>query len=395
MTDAEKKWQSCLAPGVRADPEFLEMVIDAVAHPGFVKDREFRYVVVNRAFEQIVGHPREHLLGKGDAAFFPEDQARFFRDKEHEVLARGQTVHIQEEPLTDARGVTHILATTRVPLCDKQGVVTHVVGVIHEITRLKEVEEALRQANEQLEARVQARTAELRLAQQELLKKERFTVLGQLAGGLAHELRNPLASIANAVAVLERRLSSLTDADVTTALSIVREEVWTANHIISDLLDYARIRPPTLRTALLREIVEAALEAKPIPPEIQLECHVPHELELVADERQIRDALGNLVLNALEAMPGGGKLRVTAQGDEESITLEVADTGQGVPDVLQPLLFEPLVSSKPMGLGLGLATARALVENHGGTLRCMPDGGVGARFEIVLPRRSPGAPVEQ
>jgi PAS domain S-box-containing protein len=385
---------SCPATAAEADPEFLSGIIDAIAHPVFVKDRRFRFVVVNRALEEMVGHARADMLGKDDFDFFPREQAEFFRQKDQEMFATGKPVWIDEESITDASGRTHILCTTKVPLRNARGATTHLVGVIREITQLKETEEALRQANEQLEARVQARSAELRQAQQEILRKERFTVLGQLAGGVAHELRNPLASIANAVAVLERRLDAPIDQDVATALTIVREEVWAANHIISDLLDYARIRPPTCRPALVGEIVDAALELKSIPAEISVERQVTEELELVADERQIRDALGNLVRNALEAMPAGGTLRITAEADADTVTLVVADTGQGVPDFLQPLLFEPLVSSKPMGLGLGLATARALVENHGGTLRCVSTGGPGARFEIVLPRNARNVPAE-
>jgi PAS domain S-box-containing protein len=377
-----------------ADPEFLRGIIDAIAHPVFVKDREYRFVMVNRALEELVGRARKDLLGKTDFDFFPHEQAEFFRQKDEEMFTAGAPVSIEEEPITDAAGCTHILSTTKVPLRDARGQTTYLVGVIREITRLKEAEEALRQANEQLEARVQARSNELRQAQYEILRKERFTVLGQLAGGLAHELRNPLAAIANAIAVLERRLDTTGDTDVATALNIVREEVWSANHIISDLLDYARIRPPTCRPALVREIVDAALEHKSIPAQISIERRVCDELEMVVDERQIRDAIGNLVRNAVEAMPGGGTLRVTAEANDGTVTFVVADTGQGIPDVLQPLLFEPLVSSKPMGLGLGLATARALVENHGGTLRCVPTTGPGARFEIVLPHSARTGPAE-
>jgi PAS domain S-box-containing protein len=382
------------AVSAQVDPEFLSGIIDAIAHPVFVKDRQFRFVIVNRALEQMVGHSRADMLGKDDFDFFPREQAEFFRQKDQQMFATGEPVWIDEEPITDAFGRTHVLCTTKVPLRNAQGETTHLVGVIREITRLKETEEALRQANEQLDTRTDGGGAELRQAQQEILRKERFTVLGQLAGGVAHELRNPLAAIANAVAVMERRLDTRADQDVATALCIVQEEVWAANHIISDLLDYARIRPPTYRPALVREIVDAALELKAIPNDISVERQVTEELELVADERQIRDALGNLVRNALEAMPAGGTLRVTARADADTLTLVVADTGQGVPEGMQPLLFEPLVSSKPMGLGLGLATARALVENHGGTLRCVSTGGPGARFEMVLPRNGRSGPAE-
>ena len=134
----------------RVDARFLAEVVDHIGHPIFVKDRKFRFVLLNRALFEVVGYTREQMLGKTDYDFFPRAEADFFRAKDEEVFARGEMVEIEAEPITDAAGKKHVLATTKVPLRDGRGEITHLVGIIHDITRLKEAEDALRQANEDL-----------------------------------------------------------------------------------------------------------------------------------------------------------------------------------------------------------------------------------------------------
>ena len=198
--------------GGRATPfeaAFLEAIFEHVAHPLFVKDRAFRFVLVNRALCEMVGRSRDDLLGRTDYDFFTPAEADNFRREDLEVFTLGRERIIEAEPLTDARGKRHILATTKVPLRQATGEVTHVVGIIHDITELKAAEEALRHANEALDHRVAERTAALAAAQAELMRKERLAALGQLAGGLAHQIRNPLGAIVNAAALLERSLRSV------------------------------------------------------------------------------------------------------------------------------------------------------------------------------------------
>src|SRR6185436_19340783 len=122
--------------------------VDHIADPIFVKDRQFRFVLLNRALCTMVGYPREEMLGKTDYDFFPKEEADFFRQKDVEMFAIGEPVVIEAEPITDSSGRRHVLATSKAPLRDESGQITHVIGVIHEITRLKEAEDALRQANE-------------------------------------------------------------------------------------------------------------------------------------------------------------------------------------------------------------------------------------------------------
>jgi PAS domain S-box-containing protein len=371
-------------------PGFLEEVVRHVAHPIFVKDRAHRWVWVNDALAELMGRPRDELLGRTDHDFFPASQADFFHLKDREVFASGEAVTIAAEPMNDASQRTHVLATTKVPLRGPSGEVTHIVGITHDITHLKEVEEALRLANEELERRVEERTRALRDAQNALLRKERLAVLGQLSGGLAHQIRTPLSTIGNAVAVLRRRLHGAGDEDTQRALVIIDEEIREANRIITDLLDFARVRPPSTAALPVADLIDGALgAAAPLDP-IAVLREVPPDLIVAVDERQTRDALGNVIRNALEAMGDEGRLTLRATAAPPFACIAVEDTGPGVAEEALVHLFEPLVTTKALGLGLGLTTARALIENQGGNIRYVKASGVGARFEIRVPLAEQG-----
>lgn len=377
--------------GLRGQSRILRDILEYIADPIFVKDRSHRWVILNRAFCALVGRPASALLGKTDHDFFPPEQADFFHEKDKEVFQTGASVTIGEEPMLDALGRVHILRTTKVPVVTA-GRVTHIVGIIHDITHLKGVEEELRRANELLEQRVEERTRALQVARDALLREERLSVLGRLSGGVAHQIRNPLAAIRNATAVLRHRLGREGDAGVAQALAIIDEEVTEANRIISDLLDYASIRPPRLADVEVTDLVEGALARASAPSDIVIRRELADGLRARIDGRQTRDALANVIRNGIDAVEGGGEageagiVTLRTSGEGELVTLTVEDNGPGVAEAAVPLLFEPLVTTKSLGLGLGLATAKALIENQRGTIAYHPAPAGGARFEIRLPR---------
>lgn len=367
-------------------PSRVASILDAVAHPIFVKDRSFRFVLLNQAFIDLVGYPREELLGKTDYDFFREAEARFFREKDLELLRTSSTVRIEEEPITDAAGRVHILATTKVPLRDSDGDVTHIVGIIHDITKLKEAEDRLRVANEELESRVRERTAALLHAQHRLIRQERLAVLGQLIGGLAHQIRNPLGAITNATFVLRRLLKDSSEPDVRRSLDILLEEAQQANRIVTDLVEYARVRPPTPERVSLESLVREVLKRSPPPDEVEVEVLLDTLPPVSVDPGQLADALTNLLQNAYEAVPRpGGRILCKGSVDGSALVVAVEDSGTGVPDHAVARLFEPLVTTKANGLGLGLATARTLVENQSGSLTYRRSTLGGACFEVRLP----------
>lgn len=359
-----------------------------VAHPIFVKNLDHRWIWVNEAFARLVDRPREELLGKTDYDYVPKDQADFFYTKDRECF-EGNTVEVEEEPLTLPEGRTRWLSTTKVPLRSPDGSVTHLVGIIHDITRLKLIEEALRRSRAEVESRIEERARELKMAQNALLRKERLVVLGQLTGGLAHQIRTPLTAITNAAAVLRRKLGSSMDPDTRTALAILNEEVWEANRIITDLIDFARVRPPSSVVVNVDRLITLALAAVPGMEGIEIVRAIPEDLSAWIDERQMRDAIANVIRNGHEAMGDKGTLTIAAHREGHDVVIAIGDTGPGMAADALSHLFEPLLTTKALGLGLGLPTAKALIENQLGSIRhvARPEGG--ACFEIRVPAEDP------
>lgn len=388
MTEPTRGAQLPFAVADSAD--LLRSIVDHVGLPVFVKDRAFRYVLVNPALGELLGQRADDLIGKTDYDVVPREQADFFRQIDLQVFERGEPIVIEEEPLTDQQGANHILRTVKEPIRDPAtGEVTHLVGIITDVTLLKNAERALRSANEELEHGIRARTAELENAQAELLRKERLSVLGRLAASVAHQIRNPLAAIATASSILRRKLASSGDPEVGQALTAILEEVWGANRIITDLLDYARVKIPVLAPIEVEELLEQAIVAAAPPDAVSFERELDPDLRVDVDLRQARDAIASVIRNGCEAMPSGGRLRLSANREGDTVLIAVEDSGPGLTREAIKGLFEPLVTSKPLGLGLGLATARLLLENQKGSIRAATQRGGGARFEIRLPLAGP------
>jgi PAS domain S-box-containing protein len=256
-----------------------------------------------------------------------------------------------------------------------------------ELAERVRIEQQIRLLNEKLEQRVEERTRELREAQGQLVQQERLTVLGRLAGGVSQELRNPLGIIHNAIYFL-RLIQPEADEKVSEYFGIIETEIRQADKIISDLLDFSRNQPPDAEPLQIPRLVQRVFEQLPPPENIRLTLALPENLPLIwADRAQMLQVLGNLVLNAYQAMPEGGELRLSAfyLEAEHTLRLSLRDTGPGVPLENQSKLFQPLFTTKPKGLGLGLALCRNLIEANGGGIEFETEPGFGATFNLFFP----------
>ncbi|MCK5134071.1 MAG: PAS domain S-box protein [Candidatus Sabulitectum sp.] len=225
----------------------------------------------------------------------------------------------------------------------------------------------------------------MKRVEEELVRKEKLAVLGQLSGGVGHELRNPLGVISNAVYFLQMTLS---DADETTReyLEIISSEVRNSEKIVSDLLDLSRIKPSDREKIAVSELFDQVLEKQPPPGKVKVNSEIPPELPLVfADPGQMAQVLMNLVTNAYQAMPEGGMLTVGARAEKEKVSLFVTDTGCGISEKVMLKIFEPLFTTRSRGIGLGLPVSRNLVEVNGGTLDVQSEQGRGSTFTVILP----------
>ena len=250
----------------------------------------------------------------------------------------------------------------------------------------KRAEEALREYSNRLEKRVEERTRELREAQEQLVRRERLAVLGQLAGGVGHELRNPLGAIKNAAYFLNMVIEE-PEPEVKEMLEVLDKEVGTSEGIISSLLDFARPKPLSQQPADVNEVVQEALSRTTVPENVEVVSRLDEALPIIpADPVQLSQVFGNIVLNAIQAMSEGGQLTVTSEvAGPEWVSVSFTDTGVGISEENSEKLFEPLFTTKARGIGLGLALVKTLVEGHGGTIEVQSEMGRGSTFTVRLP----------
>ena len=191
--------------GDHTSAELLGRIVDSVADPIFVKDEQHRWIMVNQAVCDLMGHPRDALLGKSDFDFFPTEEAEVFWEKDEEVFSSGCT-NINEERLTDGEGRTRVIVTKKSVLRDEAGK-KMLVGVIRDITDLKQAERNLQQIKDDLEQKVEQRTAEVRKTQEMLLHAQKMDAIGQLAGGVAHDFNNLLSVLQGSLELITLRTS--------------------------------------------------------------------------------------------------------------------------------------------------------------------------------------------
>lgn len=259
------------------------------------------------------------------------------------------------------------------------------------------------EANQTLEGRVFHRTQELEEAnkqlleaQDQLLRTEKLAAIGQLAGSVAHDLRNPLGVIKNAIYYLRRRLSGSEVAQsnprIGQFLQIIDQEVEHSNQVIADLMTFARVNAPSLSPTDLLEVLESAQSGMEINENVRVARRFDADLpDVLADSEQLRRVFMNLTMNAQDAMPEGGELTVSARRVDGFAEVAFSDTGVGISDEDVKKVFDPLSTTKSNGTGLGLAICQQIVSRHGGTIGVASQPSAGATFTVRLPLDSNGS----
>jgi signal transduction histidine kinase len=248
----------------------------------------------------------------------------------------------------------------------------------------------IRLLNVELEHRVELRTAELRLAQEQIVRKERLAALGQLTATVAHELRNPLSSIRNSLFTVKDAVDRA-GIEIERPLARMQRSIVRCDGIINDLLEYTRFQDLRRRLITVDTWLAETLGEQPIPSDIvvQRDFNAPGR-RINFDSERMRRVVVNLIDNAVQAMTDGGpgrRIRVSTHVDRvdaDSFELVVEDTGPGIPPDVLPRIFEPLFSTKTFGTGLGLPTVKQIVEQHGGDIAIDSEPGRGTRVTVRL-----------
>jgi PAS domain S-box-containing protein len=341
-----------------------------------------RFLDVNETACRDLGYSREELLSMSifdiDSSFSQDTKKMIEEQVQKSGAARYEGIHRRKDGSSFAVEVSIGTASL-----DK----LYVLCVVRDITERKLTEEKIRKLNEELEAKVQKRTKQLLEAQEELVRNEKLAVLGQVAGSVGHELRNPLGVMSNAVYFLQTVLS---DADETTKeyLNIIKDEIAGSERIVSDLLDSVRTKPPQIQTVGITELIEQTLRKYIVPSSVTVKLDIPATLPpLRVDAMQIQQVLRNLISNGVEAMPEGGTLEIRAVENKQdrTVTVSVRDSGIGMAPEVLPKLFQPLFTTKARGIGLGLVVVKNLTQANGGSVKVESEVGKGSVFSVILP----------
>ncbi len=229
-------------------------------------------------------------------------------------------------------------------------------------------------------------STKLRGAQDALVRSERLSAIGQLASSVAHELRNPLGVMKNVVYYFNMLELGKDNDEVKENLDILATEIENSNKIISDLLEFARIKEPALRPENINTIVKQVLNRLGKSPNIEVLTELGYTLpDMEVDALQIQQVFYNIAKNALETMDKGGALKIKTNLKGDFIETSFVDTGSGISKENLVKIFNPLFSTKVKGTGLGLSVCQSLVEGHGGEIAVESEVGKGTTFTVKLP----------
>ena len=231
------------------------------------------------------------------------------------------------------------------------------------------------------------RLGQLHHLEAQLRRRDRLHALGEVAMGLAHEIRNPLGIIKTATQLLHRR-ADLGDNDKR-HLEYVVSEVTRINDLITEFLDFAKPSAPVRCVQPARPLVEDILGfCKPELESHRVEARIDDQAPdatLYADARQLKQACLNLIINAIDAMPDGGHLTVGIAQEDDYTVISITDTGEGIAPDMMERIFTPFVTTKASGTGLGLAKVFSIMDSHDGRIECVSDKGAGATFNLYIP----------
>ncbi len=343
---------------------FRDLIFESVGSGLVAVDPLGVITAFNRTAESITGVRGRDALGQ-------PWEAVFGRGVDLDLVRRGATdegAHPRryEFPLRRRDGHEVPVGISFRLLRSGRGDVVGMIGVCQDLSAIKQMEQRVRQA-------------------------DRLAAVGRLSANMAHEIRNPLASISGAVETLVKLVPQ--DASCSRLADIVLSESERLNHLVRDFLEYARPAPMRPIPVDLAEVLDEVLllvEHRSLPSNLTLIRQYPESLPARVDPQQFRQALWNLCINAVQSMPDGGELRVGScrlpdHGRPAWLQIWVADTGCGIPDEHLPHVFEPFYSTKPEGSGLGLALVYRVLQDHGGQVEVRSRPGEGTTFTLTLP----------
>jgi PAS domain S-box-containing protein len=332
-----------------------ETIISTMSDPLILTDDKDQILKVNQAVTRFLGYSEKDLLGKSIDDIFREPSLKkrsgpMEKDaiKKHEVQFKTKS---EEEKYV-------IFSSSEVKAKNGQPIGT--VYIIHDITKLKQLEN-------------------------QLVTSERFAAIGELAGMIGHDLRNPLTGIKTAVYFLEKKGTAISEAKAKEMFQTIKNCINHSNKIINDLLDYSKEIHLKRQANSPRSLVNEALQRVQTPDRIKVINFTSDETQIFVDPDKILRVFINLIKNAIDVMPTEGKIVIDSKEADGNLEIRFADNGAGIPNEIMPKLFTPLFTTKAQGMGFGLAICKRIIEEHGGKITVETAIGKGSVFKVTLP----------
>ena len=368
-------------PSMEQSPELLKAILDTVVDGILTIDDRGLIQSLNPATEKIFGYSADELIGQNVSVLMPSPYREehdgylenYHRTQKPKIIGIGREVKGRRK---DGTEFPLYLAVSGFERDGRK----YYSGIVRDITDLT-------QYRDRLEDLVKERTAQVEETQAQLLRQERLAVLGQLAGSVAHEIRNPLGAIKNNVYFLKMVAADL-PTDAGNSLTDIEHELNNANRIVSELLDYARQPQVDRKEVSLTAVVEKAVKNVTPAEAVTIRLQPPAEaITALADPLHIERVLTNLIQNAVQASSDGGNVTIAWEFREGTIEIAVKDEGIGIMPENLDKIFEPLFTNKAKGIGLGLPLSKRYAELNDGKISVNSSPGRGTKFTLSLPSR--------
>ena len=372
LFESEQRWSTTLAS-----------IGDAV----IATDINGKITFMNAVAEDLTGWSLSEASKKHVSQVFNiicEDTRLKVDDPVAKVLKKGLVIGLANHTILLRKDGTEIpIDDSGAPIKAKDGKVTGVVLIFRDIRERKELEKKLENYTKNLEGLVKEGTKKLKDA-------ERLAAIGQTAAMVGHDIRNPLQSITSDVYLVKSDLYIVPEGEekenMKESLSGIENNVDYINKIVQDLQDFVKPLKPTVQETEIEELIQEVLFKNGIPENIHASCKVDEKAKkMTGDPAFLKRILSNLVSNAIQAMPTGGKLEIVACRNEGEIAITVRDTGVGIAEKDKPMLFTPLFTTKSKGQGFGLAVVKRMTEALGGTVMFESQEGKGTMFILRFP----------
>jgi len=328
------------------------------ANDGVVIIQDDRLSFVNKRVEEMTGYSREEIIGKHFLETLPESEVELVKSVYEKWMKENPVPAIYETKVLSKSGDV-------IPIEVNAAVINYggkpaALLIVRDISERKKMEE-------------------------KLLKAEKLATIGELAASVGHDLRNPLTGISGAVYYMKMKLTSKIDRRLSEMLELIEENVEYSNKIVNDLLDFSREIHLQRTRVGIKSMIEETLAKIKVPKKVEVLDQTGELPKVFVDADRMERVFENLVKNAIEAMPKGGKLEIKSERINEGLQISFQDTGIGISTQNQQKLFTPMFTTKAKGVGLGLAICKRIIDAHGGTINIKSKEGIGTLVTVIIP----------